>query len=559
MNILKKVIFYFVLLFSICLITMFGIKYVKIFMTINETRDTIFVNDNKAIYLIKSLYKNDKYYLYLPTSIDVDNLTVRHSFKDDIYIDGTKIKNGQKTNILKKQGIHELTTNSNTYQLVVIKSYNIYTLFINTKQRRLSYIYEEKNHQNRDSGNLFFIDPFGKKIFYKFEYIKGIGNSTWEAGKRLFNKYPYEIKFNNKISLFGTKKTNKINLIANVFDQSLLRNKFIYDLATDLKIPFTCDSCFADVYVNGEYIGNYLITYTIQDSVTIYDLEKDTKTINEKELYDYKRIKNNKQMCYDVPDNPQNITGGYLLEFETNDRYIKKTSGFVSSKGQHIVIKKPEYASKEQTDYIQNYFNQMEDAVYSKSGYSKEGKYYTEYLDIDSAVKRYIVEELTLNIDALDTSFFLCKDINEKICFGPVWDYDWAIGGYELEENLNTQKLLLTKKKIEETKELNFYGALIKHKDFVKEVKEVWQKEFYPLLLVSLGEKEPFSLNVKSIDDYAKILDSSAKMNFNLYSNILGSTYWNSAYTGDTYSDNIKYLKNFIKKRVSYLNSIWGK
>lgn len=49
-------------------------------------------------------------------------------------------------------------------------------------------------------------------------------------------------------------------LLANYADRSLLRNRIVYNLAEETGIPFTMDSRNIDLYINGDYMGSYLIT-----------------------------------------------------------------------------------------------------------------------------------------------------------------------------------------------------------------------------------------------------------------------------------------------------------
>ena len=49
--------------------------------------------------------------------------------------------------------------------------------------------------------------------------------------------------------------------------------------------------------------------------------------------------------------------GAYLLEFELDERFPDEVSGFISDKGQQVVVKTPEFASKAEVDYISNLFN----------------------------------------------------------------------------------------------------------------------------------------------------------------------------------------------------------
>lgn len=71
-------------------------------------------------------------------------------------------------------------------------------------------------------------------------------------------------------------------------------------------------------------------------------------------------------------------------------------SGFVTSRGQAVEIDGPEYASKEQILYIRNFVQETEDAIYSETGYNSKGKHYSDYIDADSLITAYLVQEISM-------------------------------------------------------------------------------------------------------------------------------------------------------------------
>ena len=132
----------------------------------------------------------------------------------------------------------------------------------------------------------------------------------------------------------------------------------------------------------------------------------------------------------DIPNDPADITGGYLLEYEKDYRYGDEPSGFVTYNGQPIVIKSPEYASRAQVNYIADLMDKANEALYSSTGYNSLGKHYTDYFDLPSLVSSYIIQELSMNYDAGHSSFFVYKAAGEdsKLIVAPVWDLDNAFG-----------------------------------------------------------------------------------------------------------------------------------
>lgn len=100
-------------------------------------------------------------------------------------------------------------------------------------------------------------------------------------------------------------------------------------------------------------------------------------------------------------------------------------------------MKSPEYASEAQVKYISGYWQEMEDALYSETGYNDLDKHYTDYIDIVSWAKQYLIQEWTSNWDAGLTSNYFYKDVDGKLFAGPVWDFDSALGNYEGRDGTN--------------------------------------------------------------------------------------------------------------------------
>lgn len=140
----------------------------------------------------------------------------------------------------------------------------------------------------------------------------------------------------------------------------------------------------------------------------------------------------------DVPNDPEDITGGYLLEMELPERYKDEISGFVTTGGQAVTMKCPECVSKAQIDYIADFYQKVEDALYSKDGYYTDGDGnrhpLSEYVDIESLARMYLIQEFSMNLDSGITSFYFYKDSyitgDGKLHAAPVWDFDVALGNY---------------------------------------------------------------------------------------------------------------------------------
>lgn len=508
------------------------------------------------------------YYLYLPAYVNISELVFNFDSSKNVKINNEEIKSGEKVKLDSDDKEFKLKINSKSYNVEIMQSANIPSLMINTESGSMDYIHESKN--NRETGELVMVSQNGSVEYdNSLDYVKGRGNSSWKYAKKGYN-----IKLAKSTDLYNLGKTKKWCLVPNQIDKSLLRNQVAYDLADAVGLEYSPSNIQVDLYLNGLYNGTYLLVVKNEigsAAVDITDLEKATEKVNDKDLDEYNKIQFNAVnnslalKCVDIPNNPEDITGGYLLELDVSS-YGKEVSGFVSPVGQHVVVKSPDYVSKEQIEYIGTWYSDFEEAVYSESGYNSKGKYYTEYIDVESFAKYYLMTEITMNGDTHITSVFMYKesaiDGDGLLHAGPVWDYDSGLGnnggkkGFDVKVILtNPQQQFCSIAKMYKHKDTDYiYAALYKHKDFRLEVIDCYKNDFVPALNVLLGKTSNSNYKLDSIDNYAKTVTPSANMNFSRWTIMLNN--FTGAATGYTYKDNIENLSNFISQKTDFMNKI---
>lgn len=89
--------------------------------------------------------------------------------------------------------------------------------------------------------------------------IKGRGNTSWSMPKK-----SYKIEFSKKQFMLGMPKDKDWALIANYSDKTLLKNYLMYRLSAKLGAFYAPRCEFVELYLNGEYLGVYLLTETIE-------------------------------------------------------------------------------------------------------------------------------------------------------------------------------------------------------------------------------------------------------------------------------------------------------
>lgn len=380
-------------------------------------------------------FPEDRYYLFLPAGSNTAALRIGCSC-EDLQIDGTRAANGTLTSLLTP-GSHTLMGNGGSYPLTVLVSESLPAIFIQTESGSLDGILADKSHKERAVVSVAengAVSLSGAPL----QYVKGRGNSTWESGN---GKKPFNLKYEKKTDLFGMGAAKKWCLLANAFDPTLLRNTAALTLARLLGVDYAVDSKAADLYMDGIYMGSYLLCESVgvgENRVAIRDLEKENEScspdVSLQELPSGgsgEEAAPGSRKWTELPLEPADGSGGFLLEFEFPDRYEQEPCGFVSEAGQCVVIKSPEYASRAQVNAIADLYQEMENAVLSPDGRNEQGRSFTEYLDQDSFAKLYLVLELSMNFDGCSSSFFLSKDAGSALFrAGPAWDYDLSFRNY---------------------------------------------------------------------------------------------------------------------------------
>ena len=434
---------------------------------------------------------NGKYYFFIPASIDYE--TAKLYIPCSYYVDGVKYKEpetlatvfGDKTEV-------KIEADGWAYDVVIIKESKVASVFITTESGNLDYIHAEKG--NEETGFIEIVDENGVAVYDgKLDTIKGRGNSTWQMEKK-----PYNIKLAKKTNLFGMGKSKKWSLIANHSDDSLMRNVLAYKAAQNAGMPYSPQFTPVDVYINHEYMGSYLLTTRVGidgSSVDIDDLEEATEEVNEKDLDTYPRggvygkysgLLENTMKWVEIPNNPADITGGYIIEMELANRYVDEVSGFVTSRSQPFTMKSPEYATKAQMEYISSYYQQFEDAVFDGKSIEEIGK----FCNAKSLAQMYLINEWCSNMDASLTSTYFYKPVGDTLYAGPVWDFDIAFGNsdsnrYGNEYNNASKWVICYNRQYRNTifgswdidEQPTVYNEITKNKGFQQLAKQVWDTE----------------------------------------------------------------------------------
>ena len=378
--------------------------------------------------------------------------------------------------------------------LIFLYSSQLPVIALETESGSMEAIKADKNAQERGSVKVW--DENGTILYQgNADCISARGNSTFGLLKK-----PLQFKLEKDVDLFGFGEADSWNLLAEGYDETGLRNLLAMEMAKALEMDYVPDGRFTeDGSMKWAEIG------------------------------------------YEEED----LTGGYLLERELEDRYAQESNGFVTKQGDIYALKSPQYASKEQVAYIAEIVQELEDALEEKNGKNPvTGKHYTELMDLDSFVKKYLVEEVTKNYDGGVTSSFFYKPNDAqstKLYAGPVWDYDVAFG------NCNLNKIAPSPMGVTKLDDhmwgTEIFARLYEQEEFYARMVELYEEKVLPYLNQLLES---------GIDEWSEKTKQSRMLN-----DIRWEKLSNRYQYYEEYGNNIRYLKYFIEERRNFLNEVW--
>ncbi|RCH56145.1 hypothetical protein DJ568_05210 [Mucilaginibacter hurinus] len=334
--------------------------------------------------------------------------------------------------------------------------------------------------------------------------VKGRGNTTWALAKK-----PYRMKFDSKADMLGMPAAKNWVLLANYSDKTLFRVNLAFELGRMFGVAFAQQSRFVELSLNGEYKGNYLLT----SQVEVHENRVNIPELKEADV------------------SADKITGGYLLELGTQEDAWFETKQKLS-----FTIKSPEDMPDVQYNYIKDYIAATEAALFS-ADFADPVKGYASFIDVESFINWYLVEELTKNPDARHgSSVYYYKDRGGKLCMGPLWDFDVAMG--------NTDQAAIRSPQGGWVMQGVWFNRLFQDKNFRKKVKERWNK----IKNKELAKLGPY------IDNTVNYINLSQQSNF-LRWDILKKPVWpNNTYLG-SYDQEVTYIKDWLRTRIMWMDS----
>lgn len=503
-------------------------------------------------------------YLFLPASADLTklSLTVTTTPESDkvlltgdkgtAYLQGTVDLTAVAA--ANADGYREITAavgkGADTLTFRVMQASAIPTMYLTSSGAAQGRDWVDASKSNAATGTMNLIGTDGVPVYSgELKQIKARGNSTFTYAE----KKSYQIKLAGVGDLLGTGEQVKTwVLLASYFDATQMHDKMVKDLAAELGLAYTASCDWVNLYYDGEYRGVYLLSEKNSvgaASVAITDMEQAYEQLNGGYGADMTtaQAENSYGQQYQYTKDltePENITGGYLIEL--NHNMWDEASGFKTRQGVAFNVKSPEWCGNAAMKYISEYYQAFEDAVYATddtgayTGYNAStGKYFYDYVDMDSLVKVFLLQELSLNCDGFISSVYFYKDADGKMFAGPIWDQDMTFGtGW-------------TKTNAADIEDYHYLAkALIQIPAFKTAVVEYYSSTFAPAVREWLG-------NNGTIAHQYSLLKDSAAMNYKLWDFIrVGDPKADGhIWQGASYQSVVDEMTTWIENRLANMDS----
>lgn len=444
-----------------------------------------------------------EYYLFLPSYGKLSEARVQ-LYAPNVWINGKSVENGMSCEELALGIPHSFSFDTADGQvntlLTFVQSKDMPALYIDTGSGSMEYVHGKKG--NPEPGRMQLYTPDGENAYTgDLDEIKGRGND-W-----LIPKKSYSLTLSAGADLLGMGQAEKWILQANAFDASHLRNKLVYDFADALGLAYSPESRWVDLYLNGEYAGLYLLCERNELHAQRVSLEGNANYL----------------VSMDV---------GWRLE-ENGKPFVTTDSGYAFRI----------HDSQINDNTLRQLLQSVENAVCTEDGRDPlTGKHWTELLDLDSWVRKYLLEEIFGNSDGGAISQYFYGSAEDGLMYaGPAWDYDVSMGNFQSPRIREPETILAGRPRIwSNNTNPSWYYGLCQQELFYEHMVQIYREICLPLLDTFLNTY---------LTEYAERIAAASAMN---------QLRWNSvgAYQVDAAAE-AENIRSYMEERIAFLNQLW--
>lgn len=235
--------------------------------------------------------------------------------------------------------------------------------------------------------------------------IRGNSSGNYDKEQYLIKLIDEEGK-REKQNVLGMGSNSEWILNVSFIDKSLMRNYLAYMTAGEI-MPYTPDVQFCEVLWQDEEGYRYEGVYLMMESIGVG-----------KHRVDLPRYSENGPITPALLRRDRYNANGIMLDNYATQKGL--TSGYLDIEypDKEIITQKGVWNITEQV-------NRFEQALYADTW--KEFIEYRNYIDMQSFVDYFILNEFFLNYDAGYNSTYVYMNYSGKLTMGPVWDFDQAM------------------------------------------------------------------------------------------------------------------------------------
>lgn len=359
------------------------------------------------------------------------------------------------------------------------------------------------------------------------------GSSTQGFPKKQFGMSTVDSAGNElNVSLLGFPKENDWILNAPYTDKTLMREYLIYNWAREMG-RYATRTRYCEMVIDGQYQGVYMLFEKVKWDDDRVDVE-----------------------MMDTNDNAgDSLTGGYVFK-------VDKTTGSGGGQGWSSTITtfqgqpkngffqyhypQADMITNPQKNYISNYVNNFETNLNS-SNYNNPDNGYHKFIDVESFIDFFLLNEISKNVDGYRLSTFLHKQRASrggKLYAGPVWDFNITLGnadycagdsytGWALDFPCDQSVIPF------------WWHRLQQDSVYTKQLNCRWNDLRNGILSTA---------NVMArIDSIAAVLNEPQTRNYTIWP-ILGTYVWPNNFVGSTYQQEVDYLKTWLTQRLNWMD-----
>jgi len=381
----------------------------------------------------------------------------------------------------------------------------------------------------------------------QFNGYKGkIGIEIRGSSSQMFPKKQYGFETRDSVgnsinvSLMGLPDESDWILSAQYNDKSLMRDALTFWLAKATG-HYASRARYCELVLNNRYWGIYIL------------FEKIKRNKN--------RVNITKLTAADTTGDA--LTGGYIIKIDKIEG--SDIGGWYSTYPPYPGARQKIYYQYDtpksssitipQQAYIASYVAAFESTM-TTAAYADTVTGYPHIVDVNSFVDISLLGELSKNVDDYRLSLFLHKDRDSKggkLIAGPVWDYNLGFGNcdyYDASLIPGYQLLYLTTNSsfmnYDDNQVPFWWKKIFVDPGFQTRLKSRWQQ-------LRMGPFSTASIDTW-IDSVATLIDEAQTRNFTKWP-ILGTYVWPNYYVGNTYQEELAYLKQWIAARATWLDA----